>query len=572
MGLRPKMQAPQFHNQQQFAPPVVHVDLLQNLAERDPGEGSFMTSEGKPNRRKFLRDSAVVAGAAALTGPYQGLQAHYNNRYYGVRPNAGYGKLRDAVDRTTGEVLLRLPRGFKYRTFGEQGSSMDDGFITPPSHDGMKAFRGPHGSIRLVRNHETQFQMGNSGGEDGATVPASGEVGPNPYDPVCNGGTTTIQIGGRNEGYGGYGRWGRDRWGEVQSWRSASGTYFNCSGGNSTYRTWFTCEELPGGPDIGSDFFGNSANLQKKHGYIYEVDSRWGPGEAPTPEPITQAGRFTHEGAVMDRETGYLYMTQDDFFGASGLYRYIPPKGNIPKRDKRVHDGGTLQMLRVKGIECAELFNHQEPNSRYEVDWVNIEDPDPAMPAGTSFFGSLGAVSSQGHAQGAAKFSRLEGIRRRGRNIYFSSTQGGQGREGASSTFGPGFGQIWKLNLRRMVLKLVFEAPPVADPDSPIGPGNLPALSLPDNIAISPRGALILCEDGTIDRPDRGIVIPHNFMRGLTRDGQLFDFAENVVGSGEFTGATFSPDGRSLFFNVQTTDLDVGRTYEVRGPFHKGPL
>ncbi|MFK7913469.1 MAG: alkaline phosphatase PhoX [Pseudomonadales bacterium] len=520
------------------------------------------------NRRKFMGAAAALAGTAAM-GPYQGLLARHGKGYRGINNRAGYGPLRDAVDRTTGQVLIRLPRGFSYRTFGEQGSVMDDGFITPPSHDGMQAFRGPGGSVRLVRNHETQFQMGNSAG-----APASGEVGPNPYDAVCNGGTTTIQIDG-----GSWGRHGRDRWGSVESWRSASGTYFNCSGGNSTYRTWFTCEELPGGPDIGDDFFGNSVNLTQKHGYMYEVDSRWGPGEAPTPQPITQAGRFTHEGAVMDR-SGYVYMTQDDFFGPSGLYRYCPP--NNARRDKRVEDGGILQMLKVVGIDKAELFSHQEPGARYNVEWVNIPDPDPAMPPGTPFINpagddALGMVSSQGFEQGAAQFSRLEGIRRRGNQLFFSSTQGGQGREGASSTFGPGFGQIWKLNLRRMVLKLVFEAPGVADPDQPVGPGNLPSLSLPDNIAISPRGGLVMCEDGTIDRPDRGFVIPHNFMRGLSQDGELFDFAENVIGAGEFTGATFSPDGQSMFFNVQTTVedgviVDVGRTYEVRGPFHRGPF
>ena len=509
----------------------------------------------KSNRRKFLKNGMSIAGAAALAGPYQGLLARPGNGHRGINNGAGYGPLFEARDKTTGEFLLRLPRGFQYRTFGEQGSLMDDGYITPPSHDGMKAFSGPDGTIRLVRNHETQFQMGNAQG-----VPASGEVGPNPYDEVCNGGTTTIDVG---PGQGG-------GWGPVRSWRSASGTYFNCSGGDSSYGTWFTCEELPGGADIGPDFFGNGANLTKKHGYMYEVDSRWGPGDAPTPEPITQAGRFTHEGAVMDDATGYVYMTQDDFFAPSGLFRYIPP--NDAQADRHVEDGGTLEMLRVPAIPGAELQLSQAPGMHYDVDWVSIADPDPTHAPGTGFFGTLGAVSVQGFDQGAAGFSRLEGIRRRGRNIFFSSTQGGQGREGASSTFGPGFGQIWKLNLDQMILTLVFEAPPVADSTMPVGPGNLPALSLPDNIAISPRGALVLCEDGTINDPDDGFVIPHNFMRGLTPGGELFDFAENIVGTGEFTGATFSPGGRSLFFNVQTTSDDVGRTYQVHGPFARGPF
>ena len=183
---------------------------------------------------------------------------------------------------------------------------------------------------------------------------------------------------------------------------------------------------------------------------------------------------------------------------------------------------------------------------------------------GTPWIATLDAVSSQGHAQGAAEFSRLEGIRRRGRRIYFSSTQGGQGREGASSTFGPGFGQIWVLNLKRMELTMIFEAPPV---DGPVEPGNLPKLSLPDNIAISPKGGLVMCEDGTIDRPDRGFVIPHNFMRGLSRKGELFDFAENIANDSEFTGACFSPDGDRLFVNIQ----DPGWTIEIRGDFDDGP-
>ena len=520
------------------------------------------------NRRKFLRGGLSLAGAAALAGPYQGLLARSGHGHRGVNNRAGYGRLFDAYDHTTGQILLKLPRGFRYRTFGEQGSLMDDGFITPPSHDGMKTYRYRRGAVRLIRNHETQFQMGNTPGR-----PASGEVGPNPYDPICNGGTTTIEIepGDRPQ-----------TWGKVTSWRSASGTYFNCSGGNSTYGTWFTCEELPGGPDIGDDFFGNGANnLTRKHGYVYEVDKRWGPGDAPTPEPITQAGRFTHEGAVMDPATDYLYMTQDDFFGPSGLFRYIPPKGNNPRRDRRLHDGGKLQMLKVKGVDNAELYEHQAPGSRYEVEWVDIPDPDPTHPPGLNFFASLGVVSAQGFDQGAAGFSRLEGIRRRGRQLFFTSTQGGQGREGASSTFGPGFGQVWKLNLNRMALKLVFEAPPTADPDGPVGPGNLPELSLQDNLAISPRGSLVLCEDGTINDPERGTGLRHPFELHARSDAgwSAVRFCPKRGGQGgEFTGATFSPDGRSLFFNVQTTTVDdgnivdVGRTYEVRGPWGKGPF
>ena len=42
-------------------------------------------------------------------------------------------------------------------------------------------------------------------------------------------------------------------------------------------------------------------------------------------------------------------------------------------------------------------------------------------------------------------------------------------------------------------------------------------LDLPDNVTVSKRGTLVLCEDNTGD----------NFVRGLTWDGKLFDIALN---------------------------------------------
>lgn len=500
------------------------------------------------NRRRFIQGTAAAAVAA---GPFGGLLAHASRVSAGApaRANAdGYGPLSPATDATTGQQLLSLPAGFRYRTFGAEGSTMSDGFITPSSHDGMECFSWKGGRVRLVRNHETTGPI-----EGGA------QAGTRPYDPSCGGGTTTIEVDLRGN---------NDTWGEVNSWISAHGTFFNCSGASSAYDTWFTGEEDPAGPDLGPDLFGNTPEMfTKKHGYIFEVNPAWEPGEAPTPVPITHAGRFTHEAAIMDPGTGFLYLTQDNFLGPSGLFRYQAP--NNPLRDKRVEDGGTLQMLAVTGSPRHVLYTHQEPGASFPVSWVNIEDPDPTYPANTAFIPSMNTLSDEGISKGAAQFSRLEGIRRRGRVLYFSSTQGGQGREGASSTFGPGFGQIWMLDLAQMQLTLVFEAPAPAAGD--VGPGNRPPLSLPDNIAISPKGTLLICEDGTINVPPapgrRGYQIPHNFIHGLTRDGVLFDFAENLVNDSEFTGAAFSPDGKSLFFNRQ----EPGITFEVRGPFHKGP-
>jgi secreted PhoX family phosphatase len=70
-------------------------------------------------------------------------------------------------------------------------------------------------------------------------------------------------------------------------------------------------------------------------------------------------------------------------------------------------------------------------------------------------------------------------------------------------------------------------------------------------------------------------------MHGLTTDGRIFRFARNNVVlngersgiSGDFrgselAGATFSPDGRWLFFNIQTPGFSVALT----GPWGEGGL
>ena len=55
-------------------------------------------------------------------------------------------------------------------------------------------------------------------------------------------------------------------------------------------------------------------------------------------------------------------------------------------------------------------------------------------------------------------------------------------------------------------------------------------LDAPDNLTVSPQGALLLCEDGGGDQ----------YMRGVTLDGEIFDFALNIQNDYEWAGATFA--------------------------------
>jgi secreted PhoX family phosphatase len=82
---------------------------------------------------------------------------------------------------------------------------------------------------------------------------------------------------------------------------------------------------------------------------------------------------------------------------------------------------------------------------------------------------------------------------------------------------------------------------------------------MPDNLTITPRGSVLLCEDS----PEA------NMLRVLTPKGRLFDLAQNIFSADEFAGATFSPNGHTLFVNMQAS---IARTFAIWGPFHRGAL
>jgi hypothetical protein len=173
--------------------------------------------------------------------------------------------------------------------------------------------------------------------------------------------------------------------------------------------------------------------------------------------------------------------------------------------------------------------------------WVDIDEVDPQ--GGPD---ERAVIFRQGQARGGARFTRLEGCWYSEGSIYFVATDGGDA----------GFGQVWQyqpLGADDGVLHLVFESP------------GQRVLNRPDNITVSPQGAIVLCEDGQGRR---------EYVRGLTPDGRVFDIAANLLNESETAGATFSPDGRTLFFNVMgNRDRgDLAMTFAVWGPWTEGAV
>jgi secreted PhoX family phosphatase len=477
-------------------------------------------------KRRSLLGGAAVAGGLLAAGPFGGFLAR--ERGPRAAPPIRLGPVADLRD---GVPRLWVPEGFGYRSFHdtEWPVVLDDGTRLPGSHDGMGAFQAPGGNTILVRNHEVKV-TGSAFGPGGVT-----------YDPVGGGGTTTIEV---------------TRYGEVvRAHTSLSGTHTNCCGGRMPWGTWISCEETVHGPDVAGP--GNAA-LREPHGFIFEVPARG----TVEPRPITAAGRFAHESVAYDPRGGTLYLTEDNFAFPSCFYRYRPPRRPDPlgADGRGLADGGRLQALAVRGRPRLDLAAAQEPGAVFPVGWVDIDDPAPrfpytrGLPAPTTEHRALRHVGDQGRAGGAALFSRLEGSTYRQGVVYFTSTQGGGAAEEHDGPFadgyGNGHGQIWAYHCAEEVLRLVYQAPQVD------------GLDFPDNITTSPSGTLIVCEDGEND----------NYVRGLTRHGQLLDIALNrlVNRAGvprrrdEFAGCVFSPDGHTLFVNVLARH---GMTIAIWGPW-----
>lgn len=478
------------------------------------------------DRRTFLKGTAAATGLALATGPFQGFFASAATAAPSGTAASGrlsYGPLLPRPDLRDGQRRLRLPIGFKYRSFDFTGDTLTDGTTIPGRHDGMAAFPGPARFNTLVRNHEVNGPVGAFGDPSLA------------YDAAAGGGTTTVVV---------------DDVGFVKrSGVSLNGTQNNCAGGPMPWGSWISCEETINGPDVGNDFTGqDNSLLEQKHGYIFEVP-RDGLSEGA---PIRSAGRFAHEAAVWDRHSGALYQTEDNFAFPSGFYRYFPPSDPLIRR--RIVDGGRLQMLAVIGQPNADLAGEDGPapavGSVYDVRWVDIDDPDPTFTGIPSNDTAIQAVGLQGFAQGAARFSRLEGAVEANNTVYFVSTQGGDTPPDGPdpSGYGRGRGQIWAYHTPSQTLHLLYESPSVE------------VLDMPDNITTSANGTLVLCEDGR----------DGNFLRGLTVDGEIFDFAKNNIQGridDEFAGSTFGRDFHTLYVNIQSSNA---LTFAIWGPWGRG--
>jgi len=213
------------------------------------------------------------------------------------------------------------------------------------------------------------------------------------------------------------------------------------------------------------------------------------------------------------------------------LYRFIP------KVPGELREGGRLQALAIRGMPDFDTRNwtggqQLNPGTWLETAWVDLDEPDVAE----------NDLRFRGREKGATIFARGEGLCYADGEFFMTATIGGRLRLGQVFNYRP--------------------SPAEGTPAEADNPGRLALLAEStsdsllrhaDNLTMSPWGDLIVCED----------TAGHCGLVGLRTDGTHYPVADNAYTNSELAGVCFSPDGATLFVNIQ----ERGMTVAITGPW-----
>lgn len=479
------------------------------------------------SRRTILASSAAGVGFA-VTGAMPSLaQASPGNG-----KGNGHGKHRAVVpfpplvDDPDG--VLALPAGFSYATITRAGvTKLEDGALTPSNHDGTAVFSTGRGQYRLIQNHEL-------GAGSKLGVPhVEGTV----YDEgaIDAGGCTVIRTDARGRNLGEY--------------VAISGTAVNCAGGPTPWGTWLTCEETEDRAGKAWSGNGKSGSYAKDHGYVFEV---FHDGRA-NPKPIKAFGRYAHEALAVDRARKHVFLSEDASKPNGLFYRWTAPRGfrmgpNLA--DRLSDEAGVLEAMQILMPDGSVLpdvayLTSAQIGLPFPVKWKAVPDRDAKTTSTRKQFAD----------EEITRGKKFEGVWGTDKGAYVvNSFAFSDGDLPADAV--PHDGMVWFYDYAAETIQLVsyFPHQETADSGAAAKYDDL-TFDGPDNVTVTPWGSLVLAEDGA----------GASHVLSATPYGPTQAVARNMLNDSEFTGPTFSEDGKVLFVNMQTPGL----TFAITGPWDK---
>ena len=469
------------------------------------------------DRRSVIRGAAIGGVGFAAVGAVPSL-ANATPADEARRPFPTNRPFPPLMDDPKG--LLALPPGFKYTVVTHAGQTkLTTGQPTPYLHDGTAAF-GSGRYYTLIQNHEISSN-------DPLGVP---QIKGTVYDEGVGaaGGCTVISVDkdGKNHG----------------EWVGISGTLTNCAGGPTPWGTWMTCEE--------TESKANGTTRLKDHGYVFEV---WGDGETAHPVPLKALGRYAHEALAIDRDKSHIYLSEDAS-GPNGLfYRWTGPRGyrlgKTSWKDLADVNFGTLEAMAILGddgkpIPDVAYLTSAQLLRPFRVAWVPVPDRDAVSVS----------TRKQFTDDKITRGKKFEGVWGTHDGVYVVNSFAKVGTTDIPADGVPHEGMIWFYNYKAATIQLVtyFPANPAATSGTPAKYDDF-NFDAPDNVTVTPWGSLILAEDG----------LASSHVLSSTPGGPTYAIARNMLNDSEFTGPTFSEDGKVLFVNIQTP----GITLAITGPW-----
>ena len=415
--------------------------------------------------------------------------------------------------------ILALPAGFRYAVVTQAGvTQLDDGQgVTPNAHDGTAVFKAPKNRLRLIQNHELTVGTALGVPHVEGTVYDAGAVGA--------GGCTVIETDNAGNHYG--------------EWVGISGTLVNCAGrphavGHLAHVRGDRSQEGRG-------------SLQQDHGYVFEVFA----DHTNLPRPIKAFGRYAHEALAVDKTRTRVYLSEDASTPNGLFYRWTAPAGVRLKAgiaDQLGPTDGTLAAMAILMDDGSVLpdvayLTSAQLGRPFPVRWVPVPERD----------GRTTSVRNQFADGQVTRGKKFEGVWGTDDGVYvvnsFAFNTGDLPADAVKHD-----GMVWFYSYAEETITLVTYFPHQEAPAAGTKP-RYDDLTFdgPDNVTVTPWGTLVLAEDG----------VGSSHVLSSVPGGPTYAIARNQLNDSEFTGPTFSDDGRTLFVNI----MAPGITLAITGPW-----